>query len=145
MKNREIIKVVIIALVILLFNNGYSQTGILDKYEYYTRETSTSALGYYNTSINLLNTDLKQDGFRFTNNYLLFKIASFPINSNNQINIMMDASFRIGASVGQAAVSNPPENFPNILKYYTISADFFSMSIENREEFPEYLLVLIKS
>lgn len=129
MKNIKGIKVGIIALVILLFNNGYSQTSVLDKYEYYTRETSSSAFGYYITSINLLKTDLKQNGFRYTRNYLLFKIASFPINSNNQINIMMDGSFRIGATVGETSVTNPPENFPNLLKYYTVSADLFSMSI----------------
>jgi len=129
MQNGIIVKVGIIALVILSFKNSFSQTSVLDKYDYYTRETGSTVLGYYKTSINLLNTDLKQDGFRFTNNYLLFKIASFPLNSNNQINIVMDAAFRIGASVGEYEVSNPPENFPNKLKYYTISADLFSMSI----------------
>lgn len=129
MKNRMIVKVGIIALIILSVNNSFSQTSVLDKYEYYTRETGNNALGYYQTSINLLNKDLKQDGFRFTYNYLLFNIASFPLNSNNQISITMDAAFRIGASLGELEVTNPPENFPSLLKYYTISADLFSMSI----------------
>lgn len=136
MKNRIIIKIGIIALVIISVNNSLSQTSVLDKYEYYTRETGSTALGYYTTSINMLNLDLQQYGFRFTHNYLLFNIASFPLDSNNKIDITMDAAFRAGASIGEHEVSNPPENFPNKLKYYTISGDFFSMSIV-----PEYTYV----
>lgn len=117
-------------LVIVTFfsvDNIFSQTSEIGNYNVYTREFSTSSIGFLRTAINLNGQENVQLGISYNRNYDITKIGLIPIDEySSQLGFFLQGSYRLGITTGEnSSSSNIGQSSYN--KIYVGSIDFFSL------------------
>lgn len=130
---RSILNLIFIA-VILFSGLLYSQTKSFGNYEVYSRETSSSAVGFLSTNLKVVDSvntyNLTQKGIMYLNQYSMGEIANFALADNQQIRISTEGVFKIGFAAGTNQLSSIGPAFDELnVKYYVGSIDFFSLDI----------------
>jgi len=124
-------------LLLVLFSTGilFSQTRIIDEYNYFTNEVDFDGFGYLNSDLNLPFASIPLDGIRYSSDYNLSRLGKIPLASNQQFDFFLEGSFRIGLGTGSTSIVNPPDKFNNDIRYYLVTVDFFSVSVSSRYTF----------
>lgn len=124
-------------IIVFSFTIIYAQTSSDGEIELYSRESSKSSIGYYTSSFEMpaeFNGErFSFSGVAYSHNYDMANLGNISIGNDDEIRFKLEGTFRIGASIGDKNIDSTMNLYPtNNLKYYGISIDAFSLTVQSQ-------------
>ena len=127
-------KLLVTIITVFSLNLLFAQTSPDGEIEIYTRETHLSSINYFSSSFELpsiINSDrFYLYGLSYNYDYDIANLGNISIGTEDEFRFTLKGTFRIGASIGKKTLQDSRGLYPsNNLKYYGITADFFSIAV----------------
>jgi len=109
-----------------------SQTSELGEYEIYTRETSRTGIGYLSLEFslpqNVGGSKFLSKGVALSQNYDIGTVVNEAMSNSSQFKLFFEGNISIGAAIGEEALANNQNIYPNsTIKYYVGTVEFFAV------------------